>query len=122
MKTKETNINIGDKVVSNKVVVITDSQFETEVEQSEKPVLVYFWANWCGPCKLVSPSIEAMATKYGDRLKVVKMEVDPNPKTVKQYKVEGLPALRIFKQNELLASYEGAITKQGLIDLLEPIL
>ncbi len=122
MKTKETNINIGDKSVSSNVIVITDSQFETEVKQSEKPVLVYFWANWCGPCKLVSPSVEAIATKYADRLKVVKMEIDPNPKTVKQYQVEGVPALRILKQNDLLASYEGAITKQALIDMLEGIL
>ena len=121
MKTKEINI-IRDKGVSSNVIVITDSQFETEVQESEKPVVVYFWANWCGPCKLVSPSVEAIATKYADRLKVLKMEVDPNPKTVKKCNVEGVPALRVFQNNELLASYEGAITKQGLIDMLEPIL
>ncbi len=108
--------------MSGNVIVITDSQFETEVQQSEKLVLAYFWAPWCGPCRLVSPSVEKMATEYIDRLKVVKMEVDPNPITVKQYQVEGVPAFRLFWNQELLLSHEGAITKQKLIEKLEPYL
>jgi thioredoxin 1 len=122
MKTTETKINIRDKNVSSNVIVITDSQFETEVLNSETPVLVYFWAPWCGPCKLVSPSVDAMATIYSDRLKVVKMEIDPNPLTVKQYQVEGVPALLVFKNNNLLANHEGAITKIKLTEILEPLL
>lgn len=122
MKTTETKINIRDNNVSSSVIVITDSQFETEVLNSETPVLVYFWAPWCGPCKLVSPSVEAMATIYSDRLKVVKMEVDPNPITVKQYQVEGVPALIVFKNKNLLANHEGAITKAKLAEILEPLL
>lgn len=105
--------------MSSNVVVITDSEFEVEVLQSEKLVLAYFWASWCGPCKLVSPSVEKVATEYSDRLKVVKMEVDPNPETVKSYKVEGLPALRLFGNKKLLLSHEGSITLKKLVERLE---
>ena len=96
------------------LLVISDSEFENEVFLSEKPVLAYFWASWCGPCLLVSPSIAALADSYSDRLKVVKIEVDPNPESVKYCNVEGVPALRLFQGSELIASYEGAIGKQQL--------
>jgi len=102
----------------SKVISISDAEFETEVLQAQQPVLVYLWASWCGPCRLVSPSVDAIAQSYSDRLKVVKMEVDPNPETVKQYKVEGVPAIRLFKEKELVESMEGAITKQKLENLL----
>lgn len=105
--------------MSGSVQVITDKEFPTEVLESEQPVLVYFWAAWCGPCRLVSPSIDKIAQMYGDRLKVVKMEVDPNQETVKQYKVEGVPALRLFQNRELLMEHEGAITKDKIVQLLE---
>ncbi|MGB3205384.1 MAG: thioredoxin family protein [Crinalium sp.] len=102
----------------SKVISISDAEFESEVLQAQQPVLVYLWASWCGPCRLVSPSVDAIAQNYSDRLKVVKMEVDPNPETVKQYKVEGVPAIRLFKEKELVESLEGAITKQKLESLL----
>ncbi|MBK4730054.1 thioredoxin [Oxynema sp. CENA135] len=101
------------------VITITDSQFETEVERATQPVLVYFWASWCGPCRLVSPSIDAIAGEYGDRLKVVKLEVDPNPESVAKCQVEGVPALRLYDGNQLLYSHEGAITKAKLADALQ---
>jgi len=106
--------------VSSNVIVITDSDFEAEVLKSDKTVLTYFWASWCGPCKLVAPSVEKVATEYRDRLKVVKMDVDPNPDTVKLYKVEGIPALRLFRGEQLLLSHEGSITKTKLVEMLEP--
>lgn len=96
------------------VISITDSEFETEVLKAEQPVLVYLWASWCGPCRLVSPSVAGIADNYGDRLKVVKMEVDPNPETVKQYHIEGVPALLLFKKGEVVKSHEGAISKAKL--------
>jgi thioredoxin 1 len=105
--------------MSNSVIVINDEKFETEVLKAEQPVLAYFWAPWCGPCKLVAPSVDWIAANYSDRLKVVKMEIDPNPLTVKQYKVEGVPAFRLFKNAELALSHEGAITKQNLLSLIE---
>jgi thioredoxin 1 len=108
-----------ETVMSKGVITITDAEFETEVLKAEEPVLVYFWASWCGPCQLMSPVINSAATTYSDRLKVVKMEVDPNPITVKQYQVEGVPALRLINKNQLLASTEGVIAKDKLLKILD---
>ncbi|MDZ7961354.1 MAG: thioredoxin family protein [Aulosira sp. DedQUE10] len=105
--------------MSKGVTTITDAEFETEVLTTDLPVLVYFWASWCGPCQLMSPLINLAATKYSDRLKVVKMEIDPNPLTVKQYQVEGVPALRLIKDNKVLASSEGVIGKDKLLSFLD---
>ena len=105
--------------MSSSVSSIKDSEFETEVLKANQPVLVYFWASWCGPCRLMSPVIDWAAEAYSDRLKVVKMEVDPNPATVKQYQVEGVPALRLVQGTEVLASSEGAIGKQKLVSFLD---
>jgi thioredoxin 1 len=105
--------------MSSSVVTITDAEFETEVLQAKQPVLVYFWASWCGPCQLMSPLVNLAATTYSDRLKVVKMEVDPNPVTVKQYQVEGVPALRLIQGDKLLVSTEGVISKDKFLELLE---
>lgn len=105
--------------MSKGVITITDAEFEIEVLKAEQPVLVYFWASWCGPCQLMSPVINIAASKYNDRLKIVKMEVDPNPITVKQYQVEGVPALRLIKENQVLESTEGVITKDNLLSILE---
>jgi thioredoxin 1 len=101
------------------VIEIVDTQFDTEVSNSDKAVLVYFWAAWCGPCRLVSPSIAWVADNYRDRLKVLKLEVDKSPESVAKCRVEGVPALRIFKDNEMVAEKEGAIGKaqlQGFLD------
>ena len=105
--------------MSKGVITITDAEFETEVLQADMPVLVYFWASWCGPCQLMSPLINSTANTYSDRLKIVKMEVDPNPLTVKEYQVEGVPALRLFQGNTVLASTEGVIGKDKLLSFLE---
>ena len=104
------------------VVVIKDAEFETEVLEADQPVLVYFWASWCGPCKLMSPLMDWAAVTYSDRLKIVKMEVDPNPATVKQYKVEGVPALRLFQGTDLIESSEGVIGKPKLVSFLDTYL
>lgn len=101
------------------VIEITDNEFEETVFETDKPVLAYFWADWCGPCRLVSPSISWIADLYSDRLKVIKLEVDPSPKAVAAAQVKGVPALRLYFNNELLASHEGAIGKQQLQTWLE---
>lgn len=103
----------------SKVIEISDAQFNSEVVDTDKTVLAYFWANWCGPCRLVSPSISWAAENYGDRLKVLKLEVDESPETVSKYKVEGVPALRMFKQGEMVSSLEGAIGKDKLKEFIE---
>ncbi|MGK7950335.1 MAG: thioredoxin family protein [Xenococcaceae cyanobacterium] len=101
------------------VMEIADGQFEREVFDTDKPVLVYFWASWCGPCRLVSPTIASIADKYQDRLKVVKLEVDPSPESVAKCKVEGVPAIRLFRNKEIILTHEGAIGKQQLLDMIE---
>ncbi|USR92772.1 thioredoxin [Phormidium yuhuli AB48] len=103
-------------------VTINDSQFQADVLEANQPVLAYFWAAWCGPCRLVSPSIDWAAQTYSDRLKIVKLEVDANPESVKRCKVEGVPALRFYRQGELIESKEGAITRSQLQELLESLL
>lgn len=100
------------------VITITDAEFETEVLQEAKPVLAYFWASWCGPCRLMAPIMDNLATTYRDRLKIVKLEVDPNPASVAKYKVEGVPAFRLFQSGDMVEAAEGAISKQKLEDLL----
>lgn len=103
-------------------ISISDTQLASEVAQAEKPVLLYFWADWCGPCRLVSPAIDWAAQEYSDRLKIFKLEVDPNPEAVKTYQVEGVPALRLLKGNEIIWSHEGAISKPKLQSQLESYL
>ena len=100
------------------VLEITDPQFDAEVFETQTPVLVYFWASWCGPCRLVSPSVSKIADSYSDSLKVVKLEVDPNPDARTKCKVEGVPALRLYNNKELLAKHEGAITRPQLEEML----
>jgi len=102
------------------VITISDAEFEHEVLQATQPVLVYFWAPWCGPCRLMAPIIDAIAASYSDRLKVIKMEVDPNPASVKTYKVDGVPAFRVFKGGEVLEVLEGAVPKQKIEEMLSP--
>lgn len=104
------------------VLTITDQDFESTVLESPQPVLVYFWAPWCGPCRLTAPAVEKIATEFGDRLKVVKMEIDLNPTTVRQYNVEGVPAFRLIKDRQILQEHEGAVTKDKLAQLLNPYL
>lgn len=104
------------------VVTISDPQFAAEVLDAGQPVLVYFWATWCGPCRLMAPAVEAIANQYGDRLKVVKMEVDPNQEAVAKYQVEGVPALRLFQDGQLIKATEGAMNQDKLKEFLSPIL
>ncbi|MDX2213368.1 MAG: thioredoxin [Oculatellaceae cyanobacterium bins.114] len=104
--------------MSSVVLNLSDSEFATEVLSAKQPVLVYFWAPWCGPCRLMAPAIDWAANYYGDRLKVVKMEVDPNPESVARCNVQGVPALVVFKEGEPVETIEGAINKQKLEELL----
>jgi thioredoxin 1 len=103
----------------SRVIEVADERFDSEVYDSEKPVLVYFWASWCGPCRLVSPSISWIADNYQDRLKVVKLEVDSSPESRTKCQVEGVPAIRLFKNKEVVATHEGAIGKQQLQSILD---
>jgi thioredoxin 1 len=100
--------------VSEKIVHITDDTFEQEVLQSPTPVLVDYWAEWCGPCKMIAPALDQVATEYGARLKVTKLNIDENPATPPKYGIRGIPTLMIFKNGNLEATKVGALSKTQL--------
>jgi len=100
----------------SKPVQITDSTFDDEVVKSDIPVIVDFWAPWCGPCKMIAPILEDIATEYDGKLKVAKLDVDSNTKVASQYKIMSIPALLIFKNGELVDQMIGAMPKNQLLD------
>lgn len=105
--------------MSNSITNITDQDFKTQVLQSELPVLVDFWAPWCGPCKMIAPALEAAADKYGGRLKICKMNVDDNAETPLQYNVRGIPALILFRGGDLEAQKIGALSQKQLEEFID---
>jgi len=96
------------------VLSVTDNTFEQEVLKAELPVLVDFWAPWCGPCKAVAPVVEDLSKEYDGRLKVVKLNTDENPKTAQAYSIKGIPSLFLFKDGVVVESVVGAVPKATL--------
>ena len=103
------------------VVEVSDSSFDKEVLQSEVPVLVDFWAPWCGPCKAIAPMVEELAKEYGGKLKVVKVNVDDNKEAAMRYNVRGIPNLILFKNGEPQNQIVGAVAKQELAKAIDQI-
>jgi thioredoxin 1 len=101
---------------------VTDATFVSEVLQSETPVLVDFWADWCGPCLRVAPVLEEIANEMGDRVKVVKLDIDANPNTARDYSVLSVPTLTVFKGGLPVQSVAGARPKGDLVRLIESAL
>lgn len=97
----------------------TDSNFEQEVLKSHQPVLVDFWAEWCAPCRMMAPTVDALAAEYAGRLKVGKLNVDENQITPGRYSIRGIPTLLLFKNGEVREQLVGATTKDHIVKLLE---
>ncbi|MGB0461101.1 MAG: thioredoxin [Gammaproteobacteria bacterium] len=105
--------------MSNGVLEVSNDNFESEVVNSEKPVLVDFWAEWCGPCKQIAPVVEEIAGEHSDKLKVCKMDVDANRETAVQFGIRSIPTLLIFKNGEVAGSQIGAVSKQQLLEFIQ---
>jgi thioredoxin 1 len=101
---------------------VTDATFETEVIKSDNPVLVDFWAEWCAPCRQIAPAVKELAETYGDRLRVVKMDVDASPGTPAQYSVRSIPTLLFFKEGQVVDSLVGAVPKKQIADKIDSVL
>tara|TARA_B100001750_G_scaffold247791_1_gene274879 strand:+ start:1120 stop:1440 length:321 start_codon:yes stop_codon:yes gene_type:complete len=101
-------------------VTVTDDNFHDEVISCDTPVLVDYWATWCGPCKMVGPIVEEVASEYQDKLKVGKLDVDNNQASAAQQNVMSIPTLLIFKDGEVVAQQVGALSKTQLIEFIEP--
>ena len=99
-------------------VAVTDATFDTEVKNSDIPVVVDFWAEWCGPCKQISPRLEELANKYSENLTVCKVNVDENRELAIEYNIRSIPALIIFKSGEMVDSLIGAVSLEELEDLV----
>jgi len=106
-------------MASDLIKHISDASFEQEVLKSDKPVLVDYWAEWCGPCKMIAPILDEVAGQYGDKLQVAKMNVDENRDIPAKFGIRGIPTLMLFKNGELAATKVGAMSKAQLTAFLD---
>ncbi len=101
------------------MISTSDANFDAEVLQSNTPVLVDFWAEWCGPCKMIAPILDETAIEYDGKVKIVKLNIDDNPATPPKFGVRGIPTLMLFKNGEVSASHVGALSKSQLNTFLD---
>jgi thioredoxin 1 len=109
----------GDKSMSEHIHHVTDDTFEPEVLQADKPVLVDYWAEWCGPCKMIAPLLDDIAKDYAGKLKVAKLNIDENQATPPKYGIRGIPTLMLFKNGNLAATKVGALSKSQLMAFID---
>jgi thioredoxin 1 len=105
--------------MSDLILHVTDNSFEQDVLKADLPVLVDYWAEWCGPCKMIAPILEDVAKEYEGRLKVVKLNIDQNEQTPPKYGIRGIPTLMLFKNGEVAATKVGALAKGQLIAFVD---
>lgn len=105
--------------MSENIQAITDASFEADVINSKIPVLIDFWAQWCGPCKAIAPTLEDLAVQYNGKVKIVKLDIDHNPATPPKFGVRGIPTLILFKDGEVKATQVGMISKADLAKFID---
>jgi thioredoxin 1 len=105
--------------MSDNIVHTSDNNWDEDVIRSDKPVLVDYWAEWCGPCKMIAPILDEIANEYGDRIKVCKLDIDANQETPPKYGIRGIPTLMLFKDGEVEATKVGALSKSQLAAFLD---
>jgi len=105
--------------MSDNIVHVSDESFEQEVLNSEVPVLIDYWAEWCGPCKMIAPVLEELAAEYGDKVKIAKLNIDENPETPPKYGIRGIPTLMLFKNGNVEATKIGAVSKSQLAEFID---
>ncbi|MDE0094918.1 MAG: thioredoxin TrxA [Gammaproteobacteria bacterium] len=105
--------------MSNKIVHVSDESFADEVLNAEGPVLIDYWAEWCGPCKMIAPILDELAEEYGGRLKIAKLNIDDNPETPPKFGIRGIPTLMLFKDGNVEATKVGAVSKSQLAAFIE---
>ncbi len=105
--------------MSDTIVYITDDSFQNEVLESNEPVLVDYWAEWCGPCKMIAPILSEIASEYQGKIKVVKLNIDENPQTPPKYGIRGIPTLMLFKDGNVEATKVGALSKSQLTAFID---
>ncbi len=105
--------------MNDNIVFIEDQSFDTEVLQAEGPVLVDFWAEWCGPCKMIAPILDEISDEYSGKVKITKLNIDDNPATPPKYGIRGIPTLMLFKDGNVEATKVGAVSKSQLTAFLD---
>lgn len=106
--------------MSHSIVSLSEATFDNTINESSKPVLVDFWAEWCGPCKMVAPILEEIAQEYGDKIIIAKLNVEQNPNIAPKFGIRGIPTLLIFKNGEVVATQVGALSKAQLKAFIDP--
>ncbi len=105
--------------MSERIIHVTDDSFEQEVLKSSNPVLVDYWADWCGPCKMIAPVLDEIADEYGSKIRIAKLNIDDNPNTPPRYGIRGIPTLMLFKDGEVEATKVGAVSKSQLTAFID---
>lgn len=105
--------------MSDAILHVTDESFEENVINADQPVLVDYWAEWCGPCKMIGPVLDSISKKFDGKIKIAKLNIDDNPDTPKRYGVRGIPTLMLFKDGEVEATKVGALSEKDLSDFLD---
>lgn len=108
--------------MSGDIVYVTDDSFEQDVLQSEIPVLVDYWAEWCGPCKMIAPILEEVVSEYAGKLKIAKLNIDENSATPPKFGIRGIPTLMIFKDGDVEATKVGALSKSQLTAFIDSVI